>query len=189
MISEVLRQTHAAASDRDAAHASVTLAEIEFASGRAEEALQLSEQAAQFFRGHSDLVRLAMTLANSSAYLIGLRRYEEARFHAREALRCSSAVGGTRVSVWPMQHLAAIAVLNKEHSENDATLRRAANILGFVDETAKRTGKHPYYTEQQEYDKMLSTLHDALGEDELAKHMADGKDWPEDEAVAEALTI
>ena len=45
------------------------------------------------------------------------------------------------------------------------------------------------YTEQQEYDKMLAALRDALGEDQLAKLTAEGAAWSEDQAVAQALAI
>lgn len=45
------------------------------------------------------------------------------------------------------------------------------------------------YTEQQEYDKMLVVLADALGEEQLATLMEEGRTWTEDQAVTKALLV
>jgi len=187
LISEALQRSEAAGSYRDAADASVTLAEIEFASGCFDEALQLNERVVQFFRSHSNLIRLPMTLCNSAAYLIALDRYQEAREIAREALRRSRAIGSVNAAFWAMQHLAAIAVFDRNRGDSNESLHNAASILGFVDETTTRRGKQRYYTEQQEYDKMLALLRKALGENELEQLMAVGKALPEERAIAEVL--
>jgi len=187
LISEALQQSQAAGSDRHAADAVTLLAEIEFKTGNVEQAVQLAEDAAEYFRAHRNSLRLGMTLCNLSAYLVVLSRYEEAAYHARESLRYLRAVGRYDDLRWTLQHLAAIAVLS-ERGANAASLRRAANILGFLDESIKQTGDR-FYTEQQEYDKMIFALRTALGEGELAKLMADGKEWSEDQAIAEASAI
>jgi hypothetical protein len=61
--------------------------------------------------------------------------------------------------------------------------------LGYVDERLHSIEALRQYTEHQEHDKMLPKLRDALGEDHLAKLMAEGATWTEDQAVAEALAI
>lgn len=190
LISETLRLNRASGSKRDAANATVALAELEFASGDAEEALRLSEEAAHFFRSRSDLLRLSMTLCNASAHLLALCRYQEARSYAREALRCSRAVGGTSWIVgWTVQHLAAFAVLNDDSRENETPVRRAANILGFVNEMERQGTTPRYQAQRQEYEKALCALRAVVPEDELVKLMADGEKWSQEQAVAEALML
>jgi len=68
-------------------------------------------------------------------------------------------------------------------------LRRACNLLGFINEITSRTGRWRGYTERQEYDKIMSVLRGAIEEHELATLMKDGTAWSEDQAIAEALAI
>jgi predicted ATPase/DNA-binding XRE family transcriptional regulator len=189
LIAEALRSSEQAGCDRAAASARATLAEIEFASGRTEEALRLIEKTTQYFRSHSDLIALHMSLGNSAAYLVVLERYQDARDNALEALRISRTIGTVQSAFWAMQHLAAAAVLGRSLGGDDAALHRAANILGFVDEMVKQRGMPRYHTEQQEYERLLSALRVAFEADELAKLVEEGKTWPEDRAVAEALML
>jgi len=189
LISEVLLFNRAAGSDRHATEAAVMLAEIEFASGNVEEAVKLAEDASDFFRAHANFLHLSMSLSNLSAYLVALGRYEEGRRRADEALRRSRALGRATVVVWAVQHLAAIAILSGHRSDNARSLRRAANVLGFVNESTRQLACDRFYTEQQEYDKMLFALREVFDEDELAKLLADGKEWSEDQAVAETLAM
>lgn len=189
LISETLRRNEAAGAERSAADAAMALAEIEFASGRVESALQSSLRAAQTYRRNAILIRLAMSLCNTAAYFIALRRYPEARDSAGEALRRSRAIGSVNAALFSMQHLAAIAALEGDRGDDGMTLRRAASVLGFVDEAAIRLGKKRYFTEQQEYDNVVHALRAALGDDELAASMAAGKTWPEEHAAAEALAL
>ena len=67
--------------------------------------------------------------------------------------------------------------------------RRAAKLLGFVDEAIKQRGKLRFYTEQQIYDKAVSALRDALGPDEVTNLLLDGSVWPEEQACADALDL
>ena len=62
-------------------------------------------------------------------------------------------------------------------------------ILGYVDTRILALEAPREYTKQQEYDKMIAALRDALGEDELAKLLDEGSAWSEDQAVAEAMLI
>jgi tetratricopeptide (TPR) repeat protein len=134
LITEALQRSEAAGSDRIAADARATLAEIDFASGRVDEALQLNEKTTQFFRSHSNLIGLPLTLCNSAACLVVLERYQEARDHAAEALRRSVAIGSVHCAFWAMQHLAAVAIFDSNPGDDNETLRKAASVLGFVDE-------------------------------------------------------
>jgi tetratricopeptide (TPR) repeat protein len=189
LVSEALRLCEDAGSSRTAADARAALAEIEFASGHAEEALRLSAITMQFFRSHANLIGLPLTLSNSAAYFIALERYREAREHAVEALQRSHAIGSVHCAFWVMQHLAAVAVFAGDSLDDNTLLRRAASILGFVDEATTQRGIPRYRTETQEYDKMLAALREALGDEELATSMRAGKAWSEERAFAEALAL
>jgi predicted ATPase/DNA-binding XRE family transcriptional regulator len=189
LISESLKLSEEAGSDRVAVEARVNLAEIEFARGHADKALALNERTMQFFRSHPNLLGLTLVLANSAGYLITLERFAEARAHAAEALRRLRALGITHVVLWAMQHLAAATVFENNAGDRRSALRHAACILGFLDEAAARKAVPRYPMEQHEYDKMLSALRDTLGEDELASLMAAGKTWSEEQAFAEALEL
>ena len=92
---------------------------------------------------------------------------------------------------WGLQHLAAAAALrpaaDEELSRGDRL--RAARLLGYVDGRLNGLEALRQYTEQQEYDKILAALGNALGKDQLLKLRAEGAAWSEDQAVAEALSI
>ena len=134
-------------------------------------------------------MRLSATLGNAAAYLLAADRYQEARNLARESLRHARVVGRTRTVKWTLQHLAAIAVLSNDRDRKDPTLARATNLIGFVDGLAGQPAYVRDHTEQQEYDRTISVLREVFDDDELAKLMSAGKEWSEDQAVAEALAI
>jgi flagellar motility protein MotE (MotC chaperone) len=92
---------------------------------------------------------------------------------------------------WGLQHLAATAALRSAKDAEDARgdRLRAARLLGYVDARLASIEALRQYTEQQECDKMLLVLRDALGADQLAKLMAEGATWTEDQAVLESLAI
>lgn len=189
LATEALKLSEAAESDRLAADARATLAEIEFARGRADTALALNEETMRFFRSRVNRLGLLLMLANSAGYLIALGRLEEAREYAGDALRRARAIGMTHGGLWAMQHLAAITVYRVDVDDREPALRRAAFILGFVDEAAIRRAMPRYASEQHEYDEIISVLRAAFGHEQLEKLMAAGATWSEERAVAEALTF
>lgn len=66
---------------------------------------------------------------------------------------------------------------------------RAARLLGYVNAQLTALEAFREYTEQQEYDKMMTALRGAFGDAVLANLMAEGGAWSEDQAVAEAMLI
>jgi hypothetical protein len=66
---------------------------------------------------------------------------------------------------------------------------RSARLLGYTDARLAALDVARGYTDQQEYDKLLPALRDALGAGELQKLMAHGSTWSEDRAVAEAMLV
>jgi hypothetical protein len=61
--------------------------------------------------------------------------------------------------------------------------------LGYVDARLDAFEALREFTEQQEYDKMLAALRNALSEDEPAKLIGEGRAWNENQAVAEAMLV
>ncbi len=167
------------------------LAEAEFHEGNAVEALRLENEALASYRAFNHRLGAAISLSNIAAYLIALERYEEARVSAQDGLAAARDAHWEAGVTWGLQHLAAVAALwpadDEEPTRGDRL--RAARLLGYVDARLSGLEALRQYTEQQEHDKMLAALRDALGEDQLAKLMAEGATWTEDRAVAEGLAI
>ncbi|MBV8636556.1 MAG: helix-turn-helix domain-containing protein [Candidatus Eremiobacteraeota bacterium] len=188
LLSEALRLHEAAGCNRNATLVKTTLAEIEFTAGNIEKALQLAEETIDVFKARNDSLHLAYAFTDVSTYLLGLRRYEEARTRAHEALRCASAIGQRRFQAFVLLNLAAVAA-HTDCNNDGCVAELAANILGFVDEMQKRQHFNCALPQQQEYQKALAALRETFGEDQLNKFMAAGAQWPEERALAEALAL
>jgi hypothetical protein len=124
-----------------------------------------------------------------AAYLIALDRYDEARTHARDAAALARDLQVQVLLTLSLQHLAAVAALRPDRERGRGDRMRAARLLGYVDARLTALEALRGYAEQQEYNKMLTALRNALGEDGLAKLMDEGSTWSEDQAVAEAMLI
>jgi predicted ATPase len=187
---EALAAARATGFDRQAATVALNFAEIEFEGGDAEAALRLVGEALDAFRAQCDAAPLANGLSNMTAYLVALERYAEARSTARDALTLGRDVQGEAQLAFTVQHLAAIAGLrpadDAARARDDHT--RAARLLGYADARLAAVGVVREHTELQEYDKLAGALRNALGDD-LAKFMAEGSAWTEDQAFAEALLV
>ncbi len=177
----------------DGLMASVTLnlAELEFRNGDAFAAIRFAGEAVAGFRAGNNALAVAVVLCNMAMYLVALGRYDEARSSAREALpTLRDAQDGVQVSL-VLQHLAAIAALRPigdPEAPQQARLR-AARLVGYVDARMASLGARRYDTDQREQDRVLSALRDALGEVRLPELMAAGRNWTEDQAVAQALLV
>ena len=187
---EALSAARAAGAERYESTMADNLAELEFCAGDATAAVRLAREARSLSRSLRNMRSVTMSLCNEAAYLVALGRYDEARVSAREALAAARDTQLWVLFAFTLQHLAAVGALQ---SSADAQLlderRRAARILGYVDARLAELEALREYTEQQEYDAMLSALCDALGEEELTKLMAEGSTWSEDQVVAEAMRI
>jgi predicted ATPase/class 3 adenylate cyclase len=164
------------------------LGELKFRSGDAQSAIQLASEG--LHDSHNRFVAVSAHL-NLSAYLIALDRYDDARPHAREALRLSRDVQSGVAVAFALQHLAAIALFTCAQNTNVQrdVLSRPARIIGYVNAQLAELEAAREYTEQQEYDKMTAALAKAFAGDELASLMPEGASWSEDQAVAEAMLI
>jgi predicted ATPase/class 3 adenylate cyclase len=167
------------------------LGETEFKAGNTTAALRLAGETLDTTRAPAFARRVAIAYGNMAAYLVSLERYDEARAHALESLAISRDAQADAWMMFALQHLAAVAALGPSDDVDGArdAHRRAAFLLGYVDARLAALEVVREFTEQQEYDKMLPALRDALGDDELAKLIKKGATWSEDQAVAEAMLI
>src|SRR5579872_1433079 len=171
------------------ANVAANLADAEFLAGDALTALMLVEEAIPVDRGLNNTRGVTNHLYNMSAYLIALDRYDEARTFAREAVTLARDLQVDVLFTLSLQHLAAVAALQTDQDRGFGDRVRAARLLGYVDARLTVLEVLREYAEQQEYDKMVAALRNGLGEDELAKLMDEGRDWSEDQAVAEAMLV
>jgi predicted ATPase/DNA-binding SARP family transcriptional activator len=169
------------------------LAEVEFLAGDAAAAVRTAAQATAAFRRFKDstILNVVVSLSNTAAYLIALGRYEEARSHAREALELGRDIQHDVLIAIAVQHLAAAAAQRPPSSarggQEDSL--RAARLFGYTDTRLASLGSTREYTEQQEYDKAIGALRDALGDERLTELVHEGNRWDESRGLAEALLV
>jgi predicted ATPase/transcriptional regulator with XRE-family HTH domain len=171
--------------ERPAASIAGHLAEVEFAAGDPAAALLRAEEA---LRGHETTRNrrsVANDLSNMAAYLVSLDRYDEAWDYASQALDAARDVKATVLTAYIVQHVAAIEALRRDADERGR--ERAAMLAGFVDARLKSLDARREFTEQQEYERMLSALRGNFGNDKLHGLMTLGAEWAENRAVAVAL--
>jgi tetratricopeptide (TPR) repeat protein len=176
--------------ERPTASIAGNLAEVEFAAGDAAAALQLAEEARAGHEATQNRRSMANDLCNMAAYLIVLNCFDDARAYGVQALCVLRDVKQTVLTAYVLQHLAAAAVLRPDHRNGDAqsTYKRGAMLLGFVDAWLTALEAPREYTEQQEYERVVSALQDVHGE-RLRSIMALGSTWTEDVAAAIALEL
>jgi predicted ATPase len=186
-----LRAAPAAGFARQAATVALNLAELEFEAGDATAALRVVSEALDDYWVQRDALPLANGLCNMAAYLVALERYTEARAAARDALTHGRGIHSEVQLAFTVQHLAAIAGLRRADSGGRARddRLRAARLLGYTNARIAAVEAARENTEQQEYDRLLPALHEALGNEKLATLMAEAGAWTEDQAVAEAMLV
>jgi tetratricopeptide (TPR) repeat protein len=165
------------------AFVTTNLAELEYRAGNMRVAVALSSEALAESRARGNTREMWFELFNLSAYLIALGEYGDARDYACEALRIARELEAGVLAALSLQHLAAVALFRDERY-NDA-----AYLLGYIDARVAALEGVREYTEEQEYEKIVSTLRAHFGEEPLAKLMAEGSNWTEERAVSEATSV
>jgi predicted ATPase len=167
------------------------LAELEFRDGDALAAVKAAGEAVGGYRAINNAWYAALAQSNMAAYLIALGRYDQARAVAREALPALRDAQHDVGATFTLQHLAAIAALDTvDDPEAIHEVRsRAARLMGYADARLTVLALQREHTDQQERDRVLSVLREALGEDRIAALMAEGRQWTEDQAVSQALLV
>ncbi|MDQ2908487.1 MAG: NB-ARC domain-containing protein, partial [Candidatus Eremiobacteraeota bacterium] len=181
---EALAIAEFSGAERLAASVANNLAELEFRGGDAPAALRLATDALAAYRASDTSLNVATALCNVAAYLVALGQNGEARTRAHEVLAIGRGVQDDVGIAFTLQHLGAVAALRPAGADAPQTTdrTRAARLLGYVDARLTALEAQREYTEQQEYDRMLAALRDALGGEQLAKLMHEGGAWNEDQA-------
>ncbi len=165
------------------------LAEIEFASGETALAIELCGKALNLMLDlHGRVVAsrwFLVMFSNLSSYLLVNGDLAEAERCGKQALTRAPnrPFGQLDVAILlPVQHLAAIAAVGGRS-------RLAAALLGFIDTSYRRVGVSRLpETDKRSYDILVSSLHEQLSTDEIAKLRVEGEAL-DFEAVRELLEI
>jgi predicted ATPase/DNA-binding XRE family transcriptional regulator len=173
----------------DLAYAINDLGRYEFCDGDVRSALRRAKKMLAIAReAGDDAACVATALDAICVYLIALEQYDEAKAQAREALRLCSEHGLDVLAAHVLQHFAAIAALGTPsgNEERRAACERAARILGFVDARLAAVGSAKYVEQEREYERVLSSLLERLGETDLAEFLAEGAEMTRTQAFDEA---
>ena len=148
--------------------------------------------AREALRGHEathNRRSIANDLCNIAAYLLALDRHDDAREYAASAVLAARDAGGTVLTAYALQHVAAVFSLRPLANERLAgqARERAAMIIGFVDARLAALQAGREYTEQQEYARIIRALKAELAGDKFRGLTALGTTWKESDAIALAL--
>jgi predicted ATPase/DNA-binding CsgD family transcriptional regulator len=189
-LTEALAMYEQVGADRHATTMIASLAELEFRVGNVEQAFDLAIKCLKLQRDGQRWRHLILTLANIGAYSVALDRWDHARAYARETLSLAREAQHATARMSALQHLAAAAVLSVHDADSSsASFVGAAQLLGHVDAYAISLGVVREYTEQQEYDRILSALRANAPADRLAHWLEHGATLTPEAAIELALSI
>ena len=173
----------------DLAYTINDLGRCEFATGNVELALDYAMKAVAISREEDERGRsMATALDSLVVYLIASERYGEAEGHAREALELASEAHLDVLAAFALQHLATLAVLRSPRGEKGRGIsERAARIFGFVDARLASMGSAQLMIQEQEHDRVIALLREAMTPGDLTALLAAGAEMTQERAVAEAL--
>jgi hypothetical protein len=154
-------------------------AEFLFAQDDLDGALHDVREAEAVFRERNAESILCVAVLNAAAYLLALRRFDEAWECSREGLDLALRHDSAMAVAWAIGHVAELAAEN-----GDA--ERSARLLGYAGEAYRKTGTAREPTEQRGYDRALELIRDELPEDRIRALMAEGASWELDSIAAEA---
>ena len=189
---EALTAARAVGAEHETARVALSLAYAECCSGNAPEALRLAEDALPVLHRFRDVRFIAQAWLNITKYFIKLGRYDEALRAARKTLSSARDLQWSLGVAAALERFAAISAFDLQtHARDGGNLRRAARIIGYVDSVAVAEGvtRKPVRSDAEDYDALIAALRGALGEDELQRLMFSGKNWSEDQAVSEAMSM
>ncbi len=158
----------------------LNLAEVEFACGDSEAALQSARQARQIF-GKLNAPWLALLACNLGAYALAADRLDEATEALREALDLLVKSGAAWLTT-ALEHHALLAALRNDNE-------RAALLLGYTQEHYRLTGKQRQTTELRGFTRLSQLLQERLAADELERLLSTGAAQKEGDALSNALAV
>ncbi len=157
-------------------------AEMLFAEGDPVGALAGVRESEAIFRESAAELNLTSALQNAAAYLLALRRFDEAWAAARESLVLARHADVADYFANAIGHLAQVAA-------ETADSVRAARLLGYSDAVYGTIGDAREATEQRGYARALDLIRAVLPENRIAALMAQGAALEQDTAFAEAMAI
>ncbi len=178
---QVLSAARSQGDDRQVSVVLVNSAECEFHVGNTDRAIGVGREVLALDRNRRDINSLCFTLTNLASYLIAAGEIDEAHILANEALRKAADVQLPVLIACSLQHLAAIAALRGD-------VERGALLLGFTN-GAFNTSLPREDTELREYAAVIASLQSALGVDRLNELLERGQSLPQEQAIAEGLSI
>ena len=165
---------------RGVAAAQVASAELEFAAGAVETAID--QIRAMIDSGHHNPRLLALGYGNLASYLLAAGRVGEAKLAALAGLREARALGWRAAVVRIVEHLSLVAILSGE-------TEAAARLLGYgVAFYATGTASREF-TELASYDRVVAELEHRLPQDRVTALMAEGAALSEDQAAEMAMRV
>jgi predicted ATPase/transcriptional regulator with XRE-family HTH domain len=166
------------------------LAACEFYAGNVSAAVRYGSEAVSTLRGFRDMRVLADTLDLTALFLASAGDYDRAQAHAREALVIQSEQHLGRDLLVSVQRFLTIAVARPPRELEDPQRHGpAARLLGFVDARLLAHGARRTPIEEEEYERAIGGLRDAMGTDTVANLMSEGATMTEEQAVALALAL
>jgi predicted ATPase/transcriptional regulator with XRE-family HTH domain len=136
---------------REALGLSVYLAELEFADGEAERALQIVDEAIPVAAEIGDPENESVFICNRAGYLLSLGDFVEAEATAREAVVLAAKTFGTERVLHALGHLAAALAARGDTAG-------AAILAGFVEAGYGRSGYQRETTERSSYAILTAAL-------------------------------
>jgi predicted ATPase/class 3 adenylate cyclase len=168
------------ADDRGIAAAQIAAAELEFAAGAVDEAI---DQVRKMLAGnHYNRRQLTLGLGNLTSYLLAAGRSAEAKTTALEGLREARALVWQAAVVRVVEHLALVATL-------DANAEAAARLLGYCVAFYSAGTASREFTELSTYDRLTAYLAQQLAKEQVERLMSEGALWTEDRAVEAAMSF
>jgi hypothetical protein len=168
--------------DREAAIGiRLNLAELEFYMGNANRALELASSIEAEPRVPHMKRFVFIALQNGAAYRLALGDIAGARTAAIDALQLARGAQAQHIMI-NIHHLATVAA-------GSGQPHRGARLRGYVDAWYHSEGYEREPTEQRVDDILMTALTAQLSESEIEALAAEGAQFSEDHAVAEALTV
>ncbi|MGA9417591.1 MAG: hypothetical protein WBV40_00445, partial [Candidatus Cybelea sp.] len=137
--------------EREAWGLSGDLAELEFAAGNAERALEIVDEAIPVAAESEDPERESVFTCNRAGYLLHLGDFTEAEATARDAVALAVKTHRTERVLHALEHLAAALACRNE-------LEAAALLAGFVEAGYSSSGYERETTERSSHEILVAAL-------------------------------
>jgi predicted ATPase len=154
------------------------LAELEFAAGNTDRAIELVQGAATVFRSFGVPSREAIALVNAATYQLDRGDIDDAHNAALIGLDLARRADDKPVVAVALQNLAAVSALR-----GDA--RAAARLIGYVDEWFRAEGYERDASERRISELVAKTLSARLSESEVQELLTAGAELSEEQAAKE----